>query len=265
MLKKTIYLIPLLFLANCGESNPPSSVQVNNHADSIQLTEEDVFEPMQIDTLRGVYKGSFDNGTISVVITYINGNKAVGYNVHRGLQRNLFGDVIEKKDKVLLTLSEPGDHEYDGVFHLEINKKDFGMSGTWMANNPRIGDKIVRLSKKIVKEEEYGKEGYTAVKITEANFLEYFGDCGFEAGDFEFSEDGLVVFHWLPRNTNGSHTKQEVTINGSWDFAGTNTITVEWQPNKFFKKLSGYFELIYDDNDFPQLKIEGDTIYPMYY
>lgn len=265
MLKKALYLVAVATITACGSDNVPNSVQMKNDNQTEKIAEDEVFEPMQIDTLRGIYKGRFDNGNISLVITYINAHKAVGYDIHRGLQRNLFGDVVEKKDKVFLTLSEPGDHEYDGVFQVEIDKKDFSMSGTWMANNPKLGDKALQLKKKVVKSEDFGKEVVNAVKITEDNFLEYFEDCGYEAGDFEFTEDGMVIFHWLPRNENGSHTKQEVTIKGNWDFAGTNTITVEWQPNTYFKKLNGYFEITYDQGEYPLLVIEKDTVYPTYY
>lgn len=268
MLKRSFFYPVLFLLVACNNEAPvKESPEVSTAQTTETILTEAVFDPMNLDTLKGIYQGNFDNGMINIIVSYLNPHKAVGYNVHRGLQRNLFGDVQEQADKVLLTLSEPGDHPFDGVFHIEINKKDFSMSGKWVANDPKIGEKKFTLKKQVKKnpDEEMSKHLVEANTITADNFIDNFGYATNSDGDYEFREDGSVVFHWIPSDDNGNHTRQETTIRGNWQFTGTNTISVDWQANKYFQKASGYFELVYDDEGYPRMKIEGRDIYPNYW
>jgi hypothetical protein len=267
MRKSFVLLSLLVLLASCGESGTTPSESLSSEANP--KDKEEVFNPIDLDTLRGVYFGKFDNGMIHIILSYANPNKVIGYNIHRGLQRNLSGDLKEHADYIELTLNEPGDHPYDGVFTVRIDKSDFSMNGEWVANDTKIGRKPISLQKRRPAkkgEEEMEKPHAEEITITEDNFINTFEQSGSEDGDFDFSEDGLVVFHWQPRDPEGRHTKQEKTIKGNWSFSGKKTISVDWEPNTYFKKQSNYFEIIYlPESGYPALRIEGKDIFPMYY
>jgi hypothetical protein len=129
-----------------GPKVPQTAETEKNHSDSLKAQEW--FPEYPSDTLTGLYTGDFGDSPIRIFLTYVKNEKAIGYNVHKGLQRNISGDVIQKKDSFELTLNEPGDNPYDGVFVLKISKKDFSTDATWTAKDPAIPTRKFKLIKK---------------------------------------------------------------------------------------------------------------------
>ena len=50
-----------------------------------EIPQEDNFH---YDTLQGMYIGDFGGSDIRLIINYVSNKNAIGYNIHKGLQRN---------------------------------------------------------------------------------------------------------------------------------------------------------------------------------
>jgi hypothetical protein len=224
------------------------------------------FPETNYDTLRGMYSGDFGDGFINVILTYVNDKKAIGYNIHKGLQRNISGSVIQKKDHFELTLNEPGDNEFDGVFVLEIAKKDFSVQATWTANNPKISVKKFKLKKKIVKTTEELEKFYDdGGKVSEENFLDYFSEANCNEDLVEFNENGIVHYTYYPTKDSEKRKEQLESFKGSWRFINPETVVVEWQKNNRYKERKMSFKitrLSEEEGGFVVLKGDQITISP---
>jgi len=264
----TLVLVSLTALIGCSGSKSPEETSAHSTGTtaSIKGLDEEI-PPFDMDTLQGIYTGDFGGSPINIILTYVNKNKVVGYNIHKGLQRNISGDVSQTKDEVILKMSEPGDHDFDGVFEIRIAKSNLNGKGVWTANNKKYGERKFSLKKRVVSEEEEEQNKFTehATTITEKNFMEYFGGSTSEDGDFDFSDDGLVVFHYFPDMSTGQYRKQEITIKGTWEFGKKDRIDVSWEKNTYFKKPNGYFQITYDpEYGYPAMTIEGHELNPLY-
>lgn len=259
-------IVVLLSLFSCS-SDPETSEKADKNANTTvdSMTVTPVFEHVDPDTLTGMFSGNFGKSFIHLHLTYLNDHKAVGYNIHKGLQRNLLGSITEREKDWLLILEEPGDNPYDGVFTLEISKSDQSVKGSWKARDTSIAAKSFSLKKTIRKETEPSKLAQSSEEITPENFAEYFDYVTSEKGDCEFRENGLVVLHNMPRDENGNHHEQEVVVKGSWRFTKNNKIELEWQPNTILKKNHHVIGITYDpEYHFPSLVIEEFNFTPIY-
>lgn len=252
----------LLLITSCS-SDPKVETGVTAEKNTSDSTKTETWFPKtNFDTLCGMYTGDFGDGFINVILTYVNDKKAIGYNVHKGLQRNISGSVVQKTTCFELTLNEPGDNEYDGVFVLVISKKDGSVDATWKANNPKISSKKFKLKKQATK----GKDSKNTVEegeITEENFLDFFSNANLEDGTIEFKENGIIRFSYYPE---GQENEQQEIIKGSWKFMDKKTLVVEWAKNNYFKERSMRFKLIQDEDG--NVTFEGpndQSIYPNYY
>lgn len=252
-----IGIVTLLQVSSCssGPKTPQTDDAQKNGPDSLETREW--FPEYPYDTLTGLYTGNFGDGFINIFITYANDKKAVGYNIHKGLQRNISGDVIEKKDGFEITLNEPGDNPYDGVFVLNISKKDFSADATWTAKDPKIAPKTFKLTrkKKAADEKTDEKSYYDGGPITEDNFLEIFGYSNLESGNIHFDENGLVTFTYYP---DGQKAEQMETIKGSWKFNPDKSVLIEWGKNTHFKERSMKFKLVQKKDEDPVFKGPGE-------
>jgi hypothetical protein len=268
-LHRFIYSILALQLLFSCSSDTKTSGKSGENSDTtmISIDATPVFEHVDPDTLVGMYSGNFGKSFIHLHLTYLNDHKAVGYDIHKGLQRNLTGNITEREKDWLLVLEEPGDNPYDGIFTLEISKNDQSVKGSWKARDPKIGTKSFTLEKvnKKEKEEEKAKKAPTSDEITPVNFLEYFDYVTSIKGDCEFRENGLIVLHNMPRDENGNHREQEVVVKGAWRFIKNNKIELDWQPNQILKKTHHVVSITYDpEYHFPSLVIEDFSFNPIY-
>jgi len=69
----------------------------------------------------GTYSGLYSKGLITLAINYISGSTASGYNLHKGLRRNINGPVELKGGQLNFVLKEPGGNPYDGTFYLSLD------------------------------------------------------------------------------------------------------------------------------------------------
>lgn len=253
----------LLLSTSCSSDAEVKTTAANqkNTTDSVDV--EEWFPETNFDTLRGMYTGDFGDGFINVILTYVNDKKAIGYNIHKGLQRNISGSVIQKTDHFELTLNEPGDNPYDGIFVLIISKKDGSVNATWTANNPKIPSKKFKLKKQAIKHDGDSKGVFEGGEITEDNFMELFSYANLDVGHVEFKESGIALFTYYPE---GQENEQQEIIKGSWKFIDKKTMVIEWAKNSLFKERSMKFKLTQDEDGMPSFEGPNNlSIYPDYY
>ncbi len=254
----------LLLSTSC--SSDPAEVKTASTEKEIAVDTVEVeewFPETNFDTLRGMYTGDFGDGFINVILTYVNDKKAIGYNIHKGLQRNISGSVVQKKDQFELTLNEPGDNPYDGVFILILSKKDGSIHASWKANDPKIPAKTFKLKKQAIKQSDDSKYEFDGSKITEDNFMELFSYANLSDGHVEFKENGIIRFTYYPE---GQENEQQEIIKGSWKFTDKKTMVIDWAKNTHFKQRIMKFKLTQNEDEMPSFVGPNElSIYPDFY
>lgn len=254
----------LTLLISCSSTND-STKETQSTAD---LTANETYtQAFNFDTLTGVYTGDFGDGNISLVLSFVNEKKAIGYDVHKGLKRNISGSVTDKNDFVELILNEPGDNPYDGVFVLKISKVDFSVDAIWTANDPKLRNKKFKLTKKIIKQrDEKAKPYYEGGVFTEEDFIENFSYCSYKDGDIEFIEDGTFTYSYYPTTDEVERKEQLETCAGSWKFNKDKTLTLEWGRNAPFQLKITHFKFVNEENEMPRFAgANGEDITLAYY
>lgn len=208
-MKNSFAWLPVILLSvslfSCGgKTETPSAPGTDSTATSFDTK---AFE--------GEYVGDFGDGHIVLVLSYVQGKNVSGYNVHKGLRRNLKGSLTETAGEYRFLLNEPGDNKYDGVFDFTLDPNDFSGKGRWTPNN-----------KDVVSAKSFTLK-WRLRDSSENQFV------GFWDGPdmLEIKSDGIVeITYWAPINgTNGEESEQH-TLRGQWLSEG-NTITMEWPNN----------------------------------
>lgn len=247
------YLIISLLIAACNRQQKPVVEE-----QKITKTEDlSKINDYKLDTLKGIYIGPFGGSPITIVLTYLNENKAIGYNVHQGLQRNLVGSVKMKENEVEFVLEEPGDNPYDGIFTFSIDKKSFKLRGKWESISGKISTKSYLLSKN--RRENEDSKFYMDVeqKITRQNLSDYFGFCRSINDELEFKDDGIVLYNHYPI-LNGKVSQQFEQIKGNWTLERGDVIEISWQENKVFPSRKSRY-LINKNEEYGYYILKGDT------
>ncbi len=219
------------------------------------IPEEDLFD---YDTLQGMYIGDFAGSDIRIILNYVSMKNAIGYNIHKGLLRNLTGKVSRSGDSVTIILNEPGDNEFDGVFTLNFVGDDHKPTGTWESNSGKIPKRNFELKKMIRKEAKDEND------INLSNFADHFGYLSDTIGDYQFKDDGLCIFEYYPKHDYEGRVEQLVEVRGSWSLDG-KTVTVEWQPSKAFPDRKSVFTIFRTEWDELTLKNGDQELYNHYY
>jgi hypothetical protein len=251
-----ILLSPFFFSCKSSLKNEKENL-------SSQTIDDKVSKPINLDTLKGMYIGDFGGSDIRIVINFISENHAVGYNVHKGLHRNISGKVFNNLNEVEIELNEPGDHEYDGVFYLKFNKEDLTCSGTWKSNSSKISKKKFTLEKVTTTETTYDLENLKLADITKENFPTIFAYCSDSVGDLFISNDGLCKYEFYPKVDTNERVEQLASIKGSWTLTKEKDVIINWQKNSYFKHLNQKFHIYFgkDSYDFYLLN-DKHRIYP---
>jgi len=214
----------LISVFSCQEA--PQEVAPDIEFIPAEIPELDKFP---YDSLPGLYYGDFGGSPIRISLNYVSSSNAIGYNLHKGLQRNISGSVLRNGDSIRLVLSEPGDNKYDGVFTIDfIGENDKTPKGKWVANNSHISEKEFSL-KKI---EHKTSESYDEVTIT--NFARIFRDMSDSIGQYHFSDDGFVSLKYYPGGEADWDNQQYKELQGAWDLNGEQVI-INWEPNDIFE------------------------------
>jgi hypothetical protein len=257
---KSIYAFTLIFglLVACK-----SSLKNEKENSTAETSAQDDFLPMDLDTIKGMYIGDFDGSDIRIVINYISQNHAVGYNIHKGLQRNISGKVEETADELKVELHEPGDHEFDGVFELTFNKNDLSCYGVWKANSKKIPIKKFNLEKIVRSETNVDLEFIKLSDITRENFPMIFAYCSDSLGDLFFAENGLCNYEFYPKIDTLERVEQIISVKGSWTLTKEKELYVSWQKNAYFKDQKEKFEIVIGKESYDfYLQSGSRKIYP---
>lgn len=164
--------------------------------------------------IEGKWMGAFGNSQLTIVIEEVKGFQISGYNLVKGNKRDIHGFYEKNGDRVSVTLNEPGDDKWDGVFYVEFNIDEVLLNGEWKSNNGKIHRSFAlkkntsTLNMSIVGEYIIEAIPYTRIKLKSDN------TCLLEEIDMSKMEDN----GWAD-NT--------IKLKGSWYNSG-NSITIEW-------------------------------------
>ena len=255
----TLSVVPSLLLFSCGEKEPPVNEVVEVENMDPEMPELDDFD---YDALRGMYVGDFGGSDIRIIINYISATNAIGYNIHRGLQRNISGKVSRSGDSIMVHLAEPGDHKFDGVFELLFLGIDPDPGGLWVSNNGKIPQKKFSLTKMNTTEKGY-IEDFENTDVTTENLHTFFGESSDTLGDYNFKSDGLVIFSYYPGGYDWDReersAQQMEQIQGTWSL-NEKLLTIDWAENNVFPTRKMSYQVRKEDWDI-ELYREGNSIY----
>lgn len=251
------YFLIALFIFGCQTSQNESLKGINSSDNTEQEEAQIDYPDFNWDTLSGLYFGDFAGSAIRIKINYASNKQVVGYNVHKGLLRNIAGNVEEKIDSVILHMDEPGDGPYDGTFRIAVNRENLKMNGNWVPFNKDLSSKSFKL-----KRSEFSYSDDDEVVITNDNFFNYYDYCTDTIGDFHFDADGMVRYQYYPTEDYEQRKEQMQEIKGSW-MVKDKILIINWQPNPVFPTRKSTFEIYHEEYEY-ELRGEGRTIYSYY-
>lgn len=228
-LKHCIYLAAicgnLLLMSSCGNVSDKAQTDIPEEKENVKNT----FDTQQF---IGEYVGNFGDGHIVIALSYIQGKNTSGYNLHKGLRRNIKGTVTEENGNYRFRMEEPGDHKYDGVFDFLLNPSDFTGKGTWVPND-----------KKLLKERSFELAKRERKTDEENPFLGYWdGDCV-----LEINPDGLAILSYYDYKREYEEPEL-IKVRGQW-IVQDETITIEW-PKNSYNGGKKYVLKIRNDNEY---------------
>lgn len=212
------YLAVVLCFAMACTSNKAAYKNVVKR-DSLLLYEL----PVNADSLTDFYRGDFKGAPISVTLEYIAGKRVCGYNIHKGLRRNMSGTIMLDGGRLHLIMEEPGTNMYDGVFDMWLDTTTHQLEGKW---KPLSGSKEV---------------GATSFKLArndhETEFVYYKDSTG--AG-LTLEPDGSCEFTYTINDS--TEAVQQLTVKGTFKHsADRKTVTCYWQPNEVLPSRTSVF------------------------
>jgi hypothetical protein len=164
----------------------------------------------------GVYTGNFNKGLITLVINYISGKNVSGYDIHKGLRRNVNGVVRQDGSQLDFVLKEPGGSPYDGTFYFSLDTTSLKIKGKWVPlDSSKITTEKLALSRK--------EEGVMDI---------YQWTTAGGRGDttLTFNENGSCEYSFYERAHDS--TSQLITVRGNFD-KKADTFKIEWQKNSY--------------------------------
>lgn len=168
---------------------------------------------------KGFYEGQYSKGMLGLMINYLSGNTVSGYDLHKGLRRNLLGQVEQKGGVLNMTLKEPGGNPYDGIFVLSLDTATGKITGKWTPTDARKASAgPVSLSKKDIPDPE-DRLGSTWIG---------------SLGDLNFFSDGTCALEYYPSKDSNA---QMMTVRGNY-IQKEDTFRIEWQRNSYLPTLN---------------------------
>ncbi|MCE3296377.1 MAG: hypothetical protein K0R65_2091 [Crocinitomicaceae bacterium] len=243
--------VPGLLLLSLLLFSCKSGIDTNKENEASATGEEaTAMHQIELDTLQGMYIGDFGGSDIRIVLNFVSPNHAVGYNLHKGLQRNLSGSIEETENEVKMELNEPGDHKFDGTFYLTFSKLDLSCKGYWKSKNKKLGKKNFTLKRVVVPESLLNWDSLLVTDINGENFTEIFSHTSDSIADMYFDNDGSVRYEYYPKLDTLERAEQMVILNGSWTYREGEVI-VNWnKKNEVFPDKTKIEIVINPDYEF---------------
>jgi hypothetical protein len=250
MYKLILFSISVLLLS-CN-SKKKEQKEIINSSNSIENSSF-----FNLDTLKGIYYGDIEEHPFRIVINYISNKHVIGYDVFKGLQRNIIGTFSEENDKIKIILNEPGDLQTDSKYEIEINKKDFNTIGKKFSIQSKKNITNFKL-KKLNVSTEWEEENAKDVNFyNNENFTYYFYSVEDSIGTIDFNENGLCTYSEITKINEEEYNEELNMIKGNWKIKNGN-LSIEWKENSFFPTLSK-FKLIKDPESDYYYKIVGEN------
>lgn len=232
----------MVLLTSCSESKKEETKdkKSNNEPDLI----------FQYDKLEGVYEGDFGGkGDIRIVLRHVTGTHAVGYDLHKGLRRNISGKMNPDGSSFTFRLMEPGDNPYDGEFNFKIDTTTFKLTGNWKpGNNAQLKAKNFTLTR------------IAGGLDTTHSYSEGMMDIMFDTlgAEYHFEENGLLIYRYYPRDEDEAATQQYEEIKGNWKKTDKEYI-IDWQKNTIFPAQRSIFKIVpYPESEGNYYYLEGE-------
>jgi hypothetical protein len=233
MFKFFIAFFGIALLVACKQASTPevkTDSLINTGVNDLVLNTS-----FEVGQLKGLYNGIFDGTPISISINYVSGKNVSGYNVHKGLKRNMRGSLEPFGSQIKLVMDEPGNNKYDGHFELFIDTASFAGKGTWQPKNDST------LKTKDFSFTKNKEQGYNYIVSTWSDTLNR---------SIELKNDGSAIFSYYTGK--GTPQEQLQNIGGNWQ-QKSDSIVVFWQPNTIFPGRRSSFIIMKE-------KYEGDSI-----
>jgi len=208
------------------------------HTDKTKTTAEaadSTGRPADAAVIKGIYSGDFGGSPIYITINYANGQQAAGYNIHKSLRRNLKGEMAQKGDQWLLTLSEPGDNPYDGKFEITFNPADKTASGKWTPNDPAA------TTPKTFKLRHVGDIDQGADYVP--GVAEYYINTDSNS-ELTLGRDGSVSMLLYTKINDSTYSDQAISVRGSWSMNKNDStkVLINWIPTSSWPVKSTLFD-----------------------
>ena len=185
----------------------------------------------------GTYSGRFNKSLFSVVINYISGKIVSGYDVRKGLRRNLNGEVSQQGNLLNFTLKEAGSNPSDGSFLFTLPIDSLKMTGKWIPHDSTTTTVRKLVLTRNLKEMGFGEEDLWV---------------GQDDSNIVFRPDGTCTFEFYHRpqqmaaDTAGNNadsttapanpTDQLSSVRGNYEKSG-HSYRIEWEKNPYLPVL----------------------------
>jgi len=201
-----ILLFSCLLYASC---NQPSTQGDLSAKDGPVLNTEKIM---------GIYSGRFDKGLITLVINYISGKNVSGYNMHKGLRRNINGTVTTADGQLQFVLKEPGDNPFDGTFYFSLDTTTLKINGRWI---PFDSSKTTAKTMALARRKQW--------KDLDSEYVYEWQTPTSRDTSLLFNDDGSCEYAFYERP--GDSTSQVITIRGTYEQEKDTAFKIEWQKN----------------------------------
>lgn len=175
----------------------------------------------------GTYQGKLGKSVVTVVINYINGNIVSGYDIVKGVRRNLNGKLEDKGSTADFDLSDPGDNASDGHYRFTLDTLKHSLTGDW---KPLHAGKFPEASLNLKRRKDAEEKG------NDYGILETWqgGKKGGPEGILSFDDDGLCQFEYYKNDQDS--IDQINTIEGTYIELKKNTVIIEWEKKQLFPR-----------------------------
>lgn len=215
------FIIPILFCVllvsnSCKKSKNKSVPESNTTLLNVDNLYENNFR--NSDAIEGVYTAKFGDNNLVLHINHVGPRSVVGYNVVNELRRNVYGFYEKTDTGIHVYLREPGDHEYDGRFHIFFKNNPYGIYGNWQ---PYKSSKANAKSFTLTRIQWHGNNApiFNTDTLKAITFNEFTLKCKdkeqIDKNYFlQFKKDGKFV--WRYYNNFYDDKEQIKIVNGTW-------------------------------------------------
>lgn len=194
-----------------------------------------VFPDAEKANAKGLYKGDFAGDPIYLTINFSSGKHVAGYNVHKGLRRNISGTIQQTASGWELVMNEPGDHPFDGIFKLVFDSAFTSAKGEWKPLN----------TPSTLTEKQFTLTRTKATNDNDDDDISNYYTLGGDHCDISFQKDGSCIFDYYDKINDSTFAEQMNTVRGTWE-RKDSAILVTWHKTAQWNKDKSVFTIYKD-------------------